>query len=99
LAHLYHRIAFPAIHRAEGDPLRLGIAAAAAAAVVLILLGGIAHAQMGAGRFCIVWPPSLPYGGPSPGSAWADTWLSLQPTEAERRMAAVNDFLVRANRP
>src|SRR5262249_53076127 len=33
-----------------------------------------------------LWPPSLPYGGASPGSAWADTWLPLQPTEAERRM-------------
>jgi uncharacterized protein len=32
------------------------------------------------------WPPSLPYGGASPGSAWADTWVPLQPTEAERRM-------------
>jgi len=33
-----------------------------------------------------LWPPSLPYGGSSPGSAWANTWLPLQPTEAERRM-------------
>jgi uncharacterized protein len=33
-----------------------------------------------------LWPPSLPYGGLSPGSAWADTWLPLQPTEAARRM-------------
>jgi len=33
-----------------------------------------------------LWPPSLPYGGTSPGSAWAKTWLPLQPTEAERRM-------------
>ena len=33
-----------------------------------------------------LWPPSLPYGGASPGSAWADTWVPLQPTEAERRM-------------
>jgi ketosteroid isomerase-like protein len=32
------------------------------------------------------WPPSLPYGGTSPGSGWADTWVPLQPTEAERRM-------------
>ena len=35
-----------------------------------------------------LWPPSLPYGGTSPGSAWANTWLPLQPTEAERRMDA-----------
>ena len=34
------------------------------------------------------WPPSLPYGGASPGSAWVDTWVPLQPTEAERRMDA-----------
>jgi len=33
-----------------------------------------------------LWPPSLPYGGASPGSAWANTWVPLQPTEAERRM-------------
>jgi ketosteroid isomerase-like protein len=33
-----------------------------------------------------LWPPSLPYGGASPGSAWADTWSPLQPTEAERKM-------------
>jgi len=33
-----------------------------------------------------LWPPSLPYGGTSPGSAWANTWLPPQPTEAERRM-------------
>ena len=33
-----------------------------------------------------LWPPSLPYGGTSPGSAWANTWLPLQPTEAERSM-------------
>jgi uncharacterized protein len=32
------------------------------------------------------WPPSLPYGGASPGTAWMDTWVPLQPTEAERRM-------------
>jgi len=37
------------------------------------------------------WPPSLPYGGMSRGLAadsltWSTTWLSLQPTEAERRM-------------
>jgi ketosteroid isomerase-like protein len=32
------------------------------------------------------WPPSLPYGGASPASAWADTWVPLQPTEAERKM-------------
>jgi len=35
-----------------------------------------------------LWPPSLPYGSTSPGSAWANTWLPLQPTEAERRMDA-----------
>ena len=34
------------------------------------------------------WPPSLPYGGASRGSAWVDTWVPLQPTEAERRMDA-----------
>jgi uncharacterized protein len=33
-----------------------------------------------------LWPPSLPYGGASPGSAWAETWVPLQPTEAERKM-------------
>jgi ketosteroid isomerase-like protein len=37
------------------------------------------------------WPPSLPYGGVSPGLAddrptWSETWIPLQPTEAERRM-------------
>ena len=33
-----------------------------------------------------LWPPSLPYGGASPGSSWRDTWLPLQTTEATRRM-------------
>jgi uncharacterized protein len=32
------------------------------------------------------WPPSLPYGGSSPASAWVDTWVPLQPTAAERSM-------------
>jgi uncharacterized protein len=37
------------------------------------------------------WPASLPYGGTARGLAggrptWTDTWLPLQPTEAERRM-------------
>jgi ketosteroid isomerase-like protein len=37
------------------------------------------------------WPPSLPYGGMSPlqpaaGPSWAETWIPLQPTEAEQRM-------------
>ena len=37
------------------------------------------------------WPPSLPYGGTSRGltgerPTWAETWVPLQPTEAERRM-------------
>ena len=37
------------------------------------------------------WPPSLPYGGASSGleiegPTWIDTWNSLQPTAAERRM-------------
>jgi uncharacterized protein len=37
------------------------------------------------------WPPSLPYGGTSRGQkdgrpTWGDTWIPLQPTEAERRM-------------
>jgi uncharacterized protein len=37
------------------------------------------------------WPPSLPYGGMSrgmktEGATWADTWIPLQPTEAEQRM-------------
>lgn len=43
--------------------------------------------------FEIAWPPSLPYGGTSRGVApaspsWSETWLPLQPTEAERRMDA-----------
>jgi len=37
------------------------------------------------------WPPSLPYGGASrgrPGASptWSDTWLPLQPGDAEKRM-------------
>jgi ketosteroid isomerase-like protein len=41
--------------------------------------------------FELAWPPSLPYGGTSRGPAsagptWSETWRSLQPTEAERRM-------------
>jgi uncharacterized protein len=39
------------------------------------------------------WPPSLPYGGnvheqPADGPTWAETWIPLQPTEAEQRMDA-----------
>lgn len=42
-------------------------------------------------EFEIHWPPSLPYGGTSRGLepqslSWGETWLPLQPTEAERRM-------------
>jgi len=42
-------------------------------------------------EFEIHWPPSLPYGGTSRGLAreaptWSETWIPLQPTEAERRM-------------
>jgi ketosteroid isomerase-like protein len=41
--------------------------------------------------FEIHWPPSLPYGGISrgldrKGPTWSETWIPLQPTEAERRM-------------
>jgi uncharacterized protein len=41
--------------------------------------------------FGIEWPPSLPYGSTSGGPAatapaWSETWIPLQPTEAERRM-------------
>jgi ketosteroid isomerase-like protein len=41
--------------------------------------------------FEIHWPPSLPYGGTSRGPkhgepTWIETWIPLQPTEAERRM-------------
>ncbi|PYM46400.1 MAG: hypothetical protein DME10_21015 [Candidatus Rokuibacteriota bacterium] len=37
------------------------------------------------------WPSSLPYGGVSHGPGgerpnWTQTWIPLQPTEAERRM-------------
>ena len=37
------------------------------------------------------WPPSLPYGGASrgrtgTGPTWSDTWLPLQPGDAEKRM-------------
>jgi ketosteroid isomerase-like protein len=43
--------------------------------------------------FELVWPPSLPYGSTSRGVApasptWSETWVPLQPTEAERRMDA-----------
>ena len=39
------------------------------------------------------WPPSLPYGGASrrprdERPSWIQTWMPLQPTEAERRMDA-----------
>src|SRR5262245_10730255 len=41
--------------------------------------------------FEIHWPPSLPYDGTSRGlkhgePTWTETWIPLQPTEAERRM-------------
>lgn len=40
--------------------------------------------------FEIDWPPSLPYGtsgGPAARApTWSETWIPLQPTEAERRM-------------
>jgi ketosteroid isomerase-like protein len=40
--------------------------------------------------FEILWPPSLPYGKSSAGlhksPTWSDIWISLQPTEAERKM-------------
>jgi ketosteroid isomerase-like protein len=41
--------------------------------------------------FEVVWPPSLPYGRTSGGLAptaptWSETWVPLQPTDAERRM-------------
>jgi ketosteroid isomerase-like protein len=35
--------------------------------------------------FEIHWPPSLPYSG-SGAPTWSETWESLQPTEADRRM-------------
>jgi ketosteroid isomerase-like protein len=35
--------------------------------------------------FEIHWPPSLPYGG-SGAPTWSETWETLQPTEADRRM-------------
>ena len=34
-----------------------------------------------------LWPPALPYAGGERG-AWAQTWMPLQPTEAEQRMDA-----------
>ena len=39
------------------------------------------------------WPPSLPYGGVSGGlgehrPTWNETWIPLQPTDAERHMDA-----------
>jgi uncharacterized protein len=39
------------------------------------------------------WPPSLPYGGVARGfgddrPTWNETWIPLQPTDAERRMDA-----------
>ena len=46
------------------------------------------------------WPPSLPYGGTTHGMkrerpGWGETWIPLQPTEAERKMdpriVAAND--------
>ena len=50
------------------------------------------------------WPPSLPYGGThkasTPGpTTWAQTWMPLQPTDAERKMdprvvAAAGDEVV-----
>ena len=45
-----------------------------------------------------LWPPSLPYAGGERG-AWAETWVPLQPTEAEQRMnprvvAATEDEVV-----
>lgn len=50
------------------------------------------------------WPPSLPYGGThtasTPGpTTWAQTWIPLQPSDAERRMdprvvAAAGDEVV-----
>ena len=40
-------------------------------------------------QFC--WPDSLPYGGQfrgvtRPGPSWGETWIPLQPTEAEKRL-------------
>jgi len=32
-----------------------------------------------------LWPPSLPYAGGARGG-WAETWVPLQPTQAEQRM-------------
>ena len=32
-----------------------------------------------------LWPPALPYAGGERG-AWAQTWMPLQPTDAEQRM-------------
>ena len=41
--------------------------------------------------FELTWPPSLPYGDTARSQAhatptWSETWIPLQPTEAERRM-------------
>ncbi|OLB99138.1 MAG: hypothetical protein AUH30_05815 [Candidatus Rokubacteria bacterium 13_1_40CM_68_15] len=54
---------------------------------------GLCHADVE-----FLWPPSLPYGEGGRG-AWAQTWIPLQPTEAERRMdprivAATEDEVV-----
>jgi len=35
--------------------------------------------------FEIHWPPSLPY-GPGKSATWTETWDTLQPTEATRKM-------------
>jgi ketosteroid isomerase-like protein len=44
------------------------------------------------------WPPSLPFGGDG-RPTWAETWIPLQPSDAERRMdprlvAATDDEVV-----
>ena len=42
------------------------------------------------------WPPSLPYGGSSPASAWADTWV---PCSRPRQSGAwIRGWLRRARR-
>lgn len=41
---------------------------------------GLCHADVE-----FLWPPSLPYAGGARG-AWAETWVPLQPTQAEQRM-------------